>query len=61
MHKTINTRQELINEILLFTCESEWTEHRVFLERGSDEYLKSHLLWDLTEDTIYSYTFGRDI
>ena len=61
MHKIINTRQELINEILLFTCESEWTEHRVFLERGSDEYLKSHLLWDLTEDTIYSYTFGRDI
>ena len=61
MHKIINTRQELINEILLFTCESEWTEHRVFLERGSDEYLKSHLLWDHTEDTIYSYTFGRDI
>jgi len=61
MHKTINTRNELIAEILLFSCESEWEQLRKELELGSDEYLKSHLLFDLTEGTIYSYTFGRDI
>ena len=61
MHKILSTKIELVAEILLFNCESTWEEVKQSLEKQSISELKDHLFYDLTEGTIYTYSYSNEL
>ena len=61
MHKILSTKIGLIAEILLFNCESTWDTVKPSLEKKSISELKDHLFYDLTEGTIYTYSYSNEL
>jgi hypothetical protein len=61
MHKILSNKIELIAEILLFNCESTWEEVKSSLEKMSIVALQDHLFYDLTEGTMYTYTYTGEL